>query len=113
MTPTSKHLRRLLREWAAQSYEAELGAELNKLANHFDAWKNGKLTSFDLNDKIHEFHDGPHHKLYFRYAMQQQPEVNIAFAIVEGFIQKESVPAELLQYLENEIHFYENQKNAP
>lgn len=111
MTITSKHIRRALCEWVGKSYEAELGAELKKLASHFDDWKNGKMTCFDLSEKIHKFHDGPSHKLYFRYAMQKQPETNIAYAIVEGLIQKNVVPPELLEYLKNQIHFYEDKKN--
>lgn len=110
MTTVSKHICRLLSEWAGKSYDAELSAELKTLAGDFNDWKNGKMTCFDLSEKIHEFHDGANRQLYIRYVMHKQPEINIASAIVEGLIRKESVPPELLKYLENEIRFCEEQK---
>lgn len=67
MTEQSKVIRRKLREFAGLAHEAELRQELGHLAAQFDEWRAGCLDSFELSDRIHEFHNGPSREIYNRY----------------------------------------------
>ena len=42
MTEYSKHVKRLLRELAAEAYEKELSRELVKLDKSFEEWRGGQ-----------------------------------------------------------------------
>jgi hypothetical protein len=54
----SKAERRAIRELAGLAYERELAGELTKLRASFDAWVAGQMTPFELEQVIHQFHDG-------------------------------------------------------
>ena len=65
-------------------YEIELSAELQKLEADFENWKNGTLTVFQLNQKIHAFHSGPNKELFLKYERPSFADINIAQAIMDG-----------------------------
>ncbi len=60
MTDYSKHVKRLLRELAAEAYEKELSRELAKLEKSFDDWREGRINSGELSDRIHQYEGVPH-----------------------------------------------------
>jgi len=107
MSDTTKNIKRLLREQAALAYEEELRRALAPLAAAFDQWKEGKLNSDTINDMIHEFHQGPHRDLYSRYNSKMY-EPTIAYAIVNGILDRAKVPKELLEHLARLINHYES-----
>jgi hypothetical protein len=58
-----KQVKRLIREYAARAYEAELGQELGELEQQFAAWRSGQISAGELSDRIHAFSRGPAHEL--------------------------------------------------
>jgi hypothetical protein len=106
MSEATKKIKRLLREQAAVAYDEELRRALAPLAAAFDQWKEGKLSSDTINDMIHEFHQGPHRNLYSRYNSKMY-EPTIAYAIVNGILDRAKVPKELLEHLVRLINHYE------
>lgn len=76
------------------------------LAGAFDAWKAGKITSGELAERIHEFHDGTARDIFKSYSHRliEQP---LARAIAEGILDRSQVPVEVLEYLAGAIEFYE------
>jgi hypothetical protein len=62
----SKAERRAIRELAGLAYERELAGELTKLRASFDAWVAGERTPFELEQVIHQFHDGVSRQLFNR-----------------------------------------------
>ncbi len=52
----NKPTRQRLRKLAAIAHERELAGALQKLHEHFDEWQTQKIDTFELNDRIHQFH---------------------------------------------------------
>jgi hypothetical protein len=101
-----KWLKRALREVARAAYEEELRRALVPLAAAFDAWRTAAITSGDLTQRIHEFHNGPARELFTKYD-SRSVEFAVAHAIVTGVIERSRVPGELLEHLKRAIAFYE------
>ncbi|MCA1991424.1 MAG: hypothetical protein LDL41_05165 [Coleofasciculus sp. S288] len=90
------------------AYEVELSRELQSLSSHFDEWKQGKITSTELEALIHKFHSGAARDLFNKY--NNVPlDMLLAHAIVTEMIDKDEIPDKLLQHLSNAIQFYESQ----
>ncbi|MFN8471729.1 MAG: hypothetical protein U0822_06005 [Anaerolineae bacterium] len=102
-----KHIKKLLRQYADVAYERELRAELGKLAESFAAWQSGKISSWDLSDRIHEYYVGPSRDLYGRYN-RGSDDINVAYAVQQGLISRDELPPELLEALAPVIAFYES-----
>src|SRR3990172_1874377 len=75
---------------------------LASLADAFDQWKEGKVSSDQIHDMIHEFHQGSSRELFSRYNPKMH-ESTIAHAIVAGIFDRNKVPPELLEHLANLI----------
>ena len=113
MGPSSKRIRKLLREHTALAYEAELNRALAPLAQAFEQWKSGELSPHDLSDLIHAFHQGPARDLYVRYTGEPgMQDVLVAHALASGILDKEKVPRELLDHLRSQIEYWE-QRETP
>lgn len=59
MTKLSKRLKRILRDQALQAHEEELRRSLVPLSEAFDAWKEGRLSSGELAERITSFTKAP------------------------------------------------------
>jgi hypothetical protein len=57
-TKLTKSERALLRELTSESWETELGEELEKLFENFTQWADHGMSALDLSDRIHEFCHG-------------------------------------------------------
>ncbi|KAB2910593.1 MAG: hypothetical protein F9K30_22470 [Dechloromonas sp.] len=80
MTKTvSKNVQKALRQFAGIAYERELSAAAQSLQIEFSRWGSGAIDVFELNEKIHEFHQGVSRELYSRYAV-----MDAAFAVASA-----------------------------
>jgi hypothetical protein len=102
-----KHIRRLVREYAAIAYDRELGEALRRLDAEFDRWERKDLSSFELNDAIHTFHQGPARDIWAKYSTNHL-EPALGFALATGILRKDEIPEELLEHLAGWIEFYES-----
>jgi hypothetical protein len=107
-----KHIKRLIREYAAQAYEIELGQALGELEQQFALWRSGQISAGELSDRIHAFHQGPSRELWGRYNARID-DMMVAQAIVTGLLPRETIPAELLEALQPSMNFYARQQAAP
>jgi hypothetical protein len=106
-----KRIRRLLAEYAGRAEEAELRQALQPLAEAFKQWEIGDLDSFELEQRIHKFHQGPARDIYSRYARPADREPQVAYAIAGGLIDRATVPAELLEHLSRWLAFIDEIEN--
>ena len=111
MTEYSKHVKRLLRELAAEAYEKELSRELAKLDKSFEEWREGKINSGELSYRLHQYEVGSARELYKKYN-DGESDFNVAYAIVTGMLDREKVPKELLEAIDNHVRFYESLKDS-
>lgn len=108
MRKYSKPIKRLIREYAARAYEAELGQALGALEVQFSRWRSNQISAFELSDHIHAFHQGPSRELWKRYNARLD-DWQVARAIVSGLLPRETTPAELLEALQPIIAYYEDE----
>jgi hypothetical protein len=103
-----KPIKRVLRHLMDVAYERELHRELAKLDQSFAAWREGTINSFELNELIHQHHQGPSRELWSRYSDVRAADMVVAAAVVEGLIQQEEVPAEVFAAMSRQLAFYQS-----
>jgi hypothetical protein len=103
-----KRVKRLLREYASAAHEEELRRALLPLAEAFKRWEQGGLSSGELSDLIHRFHQGPARELFLRY---NTPHLvaSVAYAVAAGIVDRTAMSGELLEHLAGMIDFYEKE----
>jgi hypothetical protein len=100
----TKSERALLRQLASEAWDAELREALLGLYENFGTWADNGMSSFDLTDRIHEFHNGTARDLYKRYT-GVDPGFLVSRAIALGVLGEDAVEAKLLSKLAEEIEF--------
>jgi hypothetical protein len=109
MANTPKRIKRLLRELAGAAHEEELRRALVPVSEAFNRWEHGDLGSGELSGIIHRFHQGPARDLDVRYNTVRV-EMAVAYAITAGILDRQSIPAELLDHLAGPLQFYETER---
>jgi len=102
----TKANRRKLRELAAVAHERELGAELAKVEQDFARWRRGEINPFELNHRIHRFHDGISREVYTTYR-DIHPIQMVARAVANRILDRTEIPPDILASLEPSISFFE------
>lgn len=100
MHDLSKAERRAIRELAGLAYERELAGELAKLRASFDAWVAGERTPFELEQVIHQFHDGVSRQLFNRYSSGSSLPHAVAAAVLRGTISVDEIPEPARKHLD-------------
>ena len=98
----TKKQRKHIRELASVSYERELNAALDKLQAAFQKWKHGGMSPFDLNEEIHQYHNGTARDLYKRYAIGD-PDMAVMFALAEGILKIEELNEDCRTFYQNRL----------
>jgi len=106
MADVPKRIKRLLREYAGAAHEEELRRALLPVSEAFGRWARRELSSGELSEIIHRFHQGPARELWVRYNTSHL-EMPVAFAITTGVLARQTIPAELLEHLAGALRFYE------
>ncbi|WP_295387045.1 hypothetical protein [uncultured Thiodictyon sp.] len=96
MNKVAKPLKKLLQLHMGRAWEAELRAALGALADRFDQWRSGVLTTEDLDSAVHEYHNGIAREIWKRYT-GDDPALPLARAVALGLIARESLPPEVLE----------------
>ena len=105
MKEPTKAARKHFRELAALAHERELGKVLDELFSEFDRWKKGEINAFELNERIHQYHQGISRKLWGIH-VDGDPMILAARAILEGILQREDVDERFLPDLEPTIDYF-------
>ncbi len=106
MQDVPKRMKRLVREWAGIAHDRDLRTALGQLRIQFGRWERGEISSFELNEFVHQFHDGTSREIWKRYATNHL-EPAVASAVAAGVVRKEELPSELLLHISGLIEFYE------
>lgn len=100
----TKSQRRRIRELAGIAYDRELSRELTALEAEFARWRSGAIGAHDLDEKIHQFHQGPNRRLFTTYT-GGAVELAVAAAIANGIISEAEAGPEMLEILRGGIEF--------
>ena len=87
----NKSQKRNLREMAKRCYEIEMSQALQDLYEDFKKWNKNEITAWELNDKIHQHHNGTARDLYKFYELSGDSRVVVSRAVVKGIITIEEV----------------------
>lgn len=109
MQTYSRKIKHLLNQYLAEAYERDLHRELTKLDRSFTEWRDGKISSRELSQRIHQYYRGPSRELFGQYH-HGPADMSVAYAVVVGILDAEEVPAELLEALSRPIGFYQSLK---
>ncbi len=101
----SKSERAKLRHLAAEAHARELSEALTKLFERFQSWGRDQLGAFDLNQDIHEFHNGVSRELYVRYVMGALALAVIG-AISTGVLSPENVGEGVMSKLGDSVQAF-------
>jgi len=91
----TKKQRRELRELQGLAWERELSAALEGLQSDFRSWRNGDISPFELNDRIHRFHNGRSCELFNTYTGSLDMFF-LEFVVARGVIEESEVSEDLL-----------------
>ena len=101
----TKSQKKKLRELAGIANERDLDQEMEKLYQHFENWRNEKISCFELSELIHKFHQGPSREIWKMYTYFD-PDMAVSRAIALGLLKKEEMPEDLLNILDSKIGFF-------
>jgi len=110
MPDMKKSQKRHLRELAGQCYEKEMSLALEKLYEDFKKWENEEITVWDLNEKIHEHHNGTARDLWKLYEHLNDPALSVCAALAKGIIKTEDVAENCREFVERKVDVYELRK---
>ena len=105
-----KPIRSEIRKLAALAHRRELATEFTALEAEFARWRRGELGEFELNERIHRFHDGQSRELWKRYSNTTYLDLCVAFAIVGGVLAESEVEPNVLRALERAISVYRDKR---
>ncbi len=107
MSEYPTHIKKLIRHYVTLAYEEELRWALESLAAKFDEWRAGRLSSDELSQAIHEFHQGPSRDLFTKYNEPYFPhDLAVAHAIATGVLDQAQMEQDLLDHLDPIIQSY-------
>jgi hypothetical protein len=111
MQEVPKHIKRQVREWAGIAQDRDLRKALGELRDQFGLWERGEIDSFELNARVHRFHEDTSREIWKRYATTHL-EPAVASAVAAGVLHREELPSDLLQHISGLIEFYEHDLSA-
>jgi tagatose-1,6-bisphosphate aldolase len=87
MTDLTKSQKKYFRQLAGQCYEKEMSLVLETLYEDFQQWKKSEIDPWDLNEKIHEYHDKTARDLWKIYVQMNDPSFAVSIALAKGIIE--------------------------
>jgi len=106
MREMTKAQRRHLNELAGRAYESELSRAIDSVQQEIQKWKNNEISCWDVDQKIHSYHDEEARSLYKTYVMLKEPRVAVAQAIAKGILDISEVKEECRSLLDDLIAYY-------
>ncbi|MFN2369002.1 MAG: hypothetical protein ABR605_08665 [Desulfurivibrionaceae bacterium] len=107
----NKKTRKKLRELAAIAHERELAAALNTLHEDFAAWQAGKVDVFELNDRIHQFHQKTSREIWKLYCYQGHADTLVSRAVKLGYLTEDEIGTELVAQLGPMISYWQEDES--
>ena len=99
MTKLTKKQRNQVAEFIRLAYERELSEALAALETSFQRWRAGEISAADLDNLIHEHHQGPSRKIWKVYSSTSDWEIALPGALHRGYLKVEDFPDEFWQAL--------------
>lgn len=108
----SKKERAELRRLASEAYERELGNQLAELDKSFSEWRDRRLLSSELSEKIHQFHQHAARDIWSTYQAPHDSML-VARAIALGILSENEVPVTLREKLRDIVASFAERNERP
>ena len=92
----AKSIRKKLQELAGLAHERELSSALETLDSHFTQWRRQEIDCFELNDRIHSFHQKTSRDLWKTFSSMED-DFLVCRAVKLGFLSREEVPEKVAE----------------
>ena len=106
MQATHKSMRTQLKKLTAIANGRELTAALKELHAYFTEWQAKKIDSFELNDRIHKYHQETAREIWKMYNITKPGGMMVARALALGFLSEEEIGPDLVEKLGPLIDFW-------
>lgn len=110
MDGLTKVQKRRLKALASVAHERELSAALRELETGFSEWRDGKIDSFELDDRIHAFKKGPARDIWTFYST-----MDVASAVARGLgheiLEESEVDESLRAALARRVEFFRSEND--
>lgn len=80
-----------MKELAQLAYERDISRCIDVLHAQMNEWKDGKMTVWDIEQSIHEFHNKIARSLYRSYAMTDT-YLAVAFGVAQEVLSLDDIP---------------------
>ena len=99
-----------LRQLAAMAHERELAAALQALHQQFDEWQTKKIDTFELSDRIHQFHQKTAREIWKMYvnADHNQAALLVSRALKLKILAADEVGQDLVEQLAPLADFFQD-----
>ena len=94
--------RKVLRRIAGRAYERELAVALEQIEGAFGEWREGKIDVWEVENRIHEHHQGISRELWKRYNYLD-PQETVGQAIYRGVIKLDEIPEDLQDFATEKV----------
>jgi len=101
----SKSQRKKLHQLRDVAYERELDRELAELYQGFTKWRNREINGFELNGRIHKYHQGPSREVWKTYNYMDL-DMSVSRAVALGFLKKDDIQEDILEIIDTRIDFF-------
>jgi hypothetical protein len=108
----SKKQKKHLQALSDRCYELEMSEALNALFDDFQNWKDGGIDVWDLNERIHQHHDGTARRLYKFYEVFRNPQNAVARGVFKGILKMDDIQKDCHPFVERLIEYYKQQKDS-
>ena len=81
---------------------------MQKLHEQFGEWKDQKIDAFELNDRIHQFHQKTAREIWKMYINAGNEDMLVARALKLGILTADEVGQELVEQLGPLIDFWQD-----
>ena len=107
-TEIPKPVKREMNAIADTAHELALRKELEKLESDFAAWRRGEIDSFEVQTRIHKFHDGPAREIYNRFCDRRGSVIAelVAYTVACGLTDEAEVSPDVMPHIASALHFH-------
>jgi hypothetical protein len=104
----SKAVSKQLFELAAAAHEEALRRALVELDTHFERWRRNEIDSFELEARIHEFHQGASREIFNQFGIDRVADRprKVAYGVAAGLIDESVLPPEIRPCVEKWLATY-------
>jgi hypothetical protein len=95
----SKRQKRILRELLGEAHKRDLSRALQQLLLHFRRWESGEIDCFELNERVHRYHQDDARTIWVRYCKGSLPTLTVAMAVHSGLMALTEIPEEFREHV--------------